>query len=563
MILRDYQQKAVEATYTHLRERDDNPCIVIPTAGGKTPVLATICKDAVTRWSGRVLILTHVKELLEQAVEKLQAICPEVPVGVYSAGLKRKDTKESVIVAGIQSAYKHACDLDAFDLVIVDEAHLIPPEGDGMYQTLLKEAKIINPNLRVIGLTATPYRMKTGMICGPDNILNHICYEISVNELIKQNYLSPLISKASRTKVDTSSLHVRYGEFISSETENLMDQDELVRTACSEITRYGKDRKSCLIFAAGIKHGRHIAEVLKKEYGATVETVFGDTLPGFREKTIEEFREGRLKYLVNVNVLTTGFDAPNIDCITLLRPTLSPGLYYQMVGRGFRIHPGKENCLILDFGGNILRHGPVDEIFVYEPGVKKPGKPPVKECPDCHSVIAAGYLRCPDCAHEFPPPEKMQHEAEATEAPILSTEVSVNDYPVQEVLYHIHAKHGADPEHPKTMKVEYRVGFNEYYREWICLEHSGYARKNAEAWWRQRSRAPMPETVKEAVYLAKEGALASPYSITVRKISNEKYANIIRYELGEIPELEETEGIGEEIFEDPEPSWMNDVEAPF
>jgi DNA repair protein RadD len=155
MHLRPYQQDAIDAAYRHLREREDNPVVVIPTAGGKTPILATICRDAVARWNGRVLVVSHVKELLQQAVDKLKQVCPELPVGVYSAGLNRRDTAAAVIVAGIQSIYKRACELDAFDLIIVDEAHLIPTDGDGMYRQFLAEAKVLNPHLRVIGLTAT------------------------------------------------------------------------------------------------------------------------------------------------------------------------------------------------------------------------------------------------------------------------------------------------------------------------------------------------------------------------------------------------------------------------
>jgi DNA repair protein RadD len=146
---------------------NDNPCVVIPTGGGKTPVIATICSDAVTRWDGRVLILAHVKELLEQAADKLDQICPDIHVGVYSAGLKRRDTTHAVIIAGIQSVYQKAEQLGHFDLVIVDEAHMIPMEGDGMYRRLLADMRRINPHLRVIGLTATPFRMASGPICVP------------------------------------------------------------------------------------------------------------------------------------------------------------------------------------------------------------------------------------------------------------------------------------------------------------------------------------------------------------------------------------------------------------
>lgn len=222
--LRPYQQEAVAAIYRHLRERDDNPCVVIPTGGGKTPVMATVCRDAVGRWGGRVLILAHVKELLEQALDKIHVVAPEMwmKTGIYSAGLKSRDTEHPIIIAGIQSVYRRACELDAFDLVIIDEAHMIPPDGDGMYRTFLDDARKVNPNLRVIGLTATPFRMKSGMICEPGNVLNEVCYEIGVKELIVQGYLCPLITKGCAQPLDTSGLHVRAGEFVAGDRKSVV-----------------------------------------------------------------------------------------------------------------------------------------------------------------------------------------------------------------------------------------------------------------------------------------------------------------------------------------------------
>lgn len=380
LTLRPYQHEAVASVYQHLRERDDNPCVVIPTGGGKTPVMATICRDAVVTWGGRVLIVAHVKELLEQSADKLRVICPEVKFGIYSAGLKRRDTQAPVIVAGIQSIYKRACELGPLDLILVDEAHMIPPEGEGMYQQFLSEAKVVNPSLRVIGLTATPYRLKSGLICTPDHFLNQVCYEVGVRELIVQGFLSPLVTKAGITRVDTSAVHVRGGEFVAAEVEDLMDQDELVEAACQEIVAATHDRSAVLIFATGIKHGRHVQDVLRRKHGVECGFVSGETPTDERDATLKAFRDGAMQYLCNVNVLTTGFDAPNIDCVVMLRPTMSPGLYYQMVGRGFRLFPGKANCLVLDFGGNVLRHGPVDAIRIQErPGGS--GEAPAKECP--------------------------------------------------------------------------------------------------------------------------------------------------------------------------------------
>jgi DNA repair protein RadD len=346
--LRPYQREAVETVYTYLRSHDDNTVVVIPTAGGKTPIMATICKDVVTRWDDRVLILAHVKELLEQAADKLRQVCPEVSFGVYSAGLNRRDTGRAVILAGIQSVYQRASELGAFDLVLVDEAHLIPVEGDGMYRHFLAEAKALNPHLHVVGLTATAYRLKSGLICNLDHFLNAICYEVGVRELIVQSYLYPLVTKAGQAKDDTSGLHVRGGEYVGDEVEDLMDQQWLVEAACGELVAYTAGRQAVLIFASGVKHGQHVVRVLKEQHGIECGFVSGKPSDGERDRLIARFRYQEwasqlqidfgsnaaepLKFLCNVNVLTTGFDTPNVDCVVLLRPTLSPGLYYQMVG---------------------------------------------------------------------------------------------------------------------------------------------------------------------------------------------------------------------------------------
>lgn len=470
--LRPYQDQAKASLYNHLRQRDDNPCVVIPTAGGKTPLMASVCKDAVGQWNGRVLILAHVKELLEQSADKLRTVCPEIEFGVYSAGLKRRDTRNPVIVAGIQSVYRRACELDAFDLVMVDEAHLIPAEGEGMYRQFLADAKVINPALRIVGFTATPFRLKTGPICAPDGFLNQVCFEVGVRELIRDGFLCPLITKAGKAKVDTNDLPVRAGEFMADEVEGRMDQDDLVASACAEIVEHMSGRRACLIFASGVKHGRHIVDTLKRQHGLECGFVSGETPVPERDGTLSRFRRGELKYLCNMNVLTTGFDSPRIDCVALVRPTMSPGLYYQMVGRGFRLHPSKQNCLVLDFGGNVLRHGPVDQIQVVSRD-RGNGEAPAKACPKCQAVIATGYATCPQCGFEFPPPERQRHEAKASEAGILSGQITDVEYEVHDIAYSIHTKRDAPPDAPKSLRVDYRLGLNHCQSEFICVEHDG------------------------------------------------------------------------------------------
>ncbi|MFI4911153.1 MAG: DEAD/DEAH box helicase family protein [Sedimentisphaeraceae bacterium JB056] len=574
--LRPYQQEAVNAVYKHLSERDDNPCVVLPVGSGKSLVIAQIATDAVKNWGGRVLLLAHVKELLEQNAEKIRLLCPGIKVGLYSAGLGSRDTDDSVIVAGIQSVYKKACELGRFDLILIDEAHLLAPDGEGMYRTFLKDAKIVNPNIRVIGLTATPFRLKGGLICKPENILNHVCYEAGIKEMIVNGYLSPLTTKAGKSKVDLSNLQTRAGEFISSQAQEAMDTDWLTRNACKEIAELTKERNSVLIFTTSVAHCEHVAAEITKLTGQECGIVTGDTPSVEREQTLKRFKGESikidlfgnelppLKYLANVNVLTTGFDAPNIDCVVLLRPTASPGLLIQAVGRGTRLHPDKKDCLILDFGGNILRHGPIDEIKVKEPSKSGGGEAPAKECPKCYSLIHAAFRICPDCGYEFPEPENSNIETKADTSSILSGEIEDNTYDVKNIYYSVHTKKGASDDVPKTMRIEYEVGIYNFISEWVCPEHTGWARGKFEDWWRRRSLAEPPQTSAEAVELAQRGILADAKEITVRSISGQKFDRIIAHDLGEIPDYREP---GWEEQSDFEPAgvfnndndWIDDI----
>jgi DNA repair protein RadD len=242
-----------------------------------------------------------------------------------------------------------------------------------------------------------------------------------------------------------------------------------------------------------------------------------------------------LKYLINVNVLTTGFDAPNVDCVVLLRPTASPGLFYQMTGRGFRLHPSKQDCLVLDYGDNILRHGPVDAIQIVE-RKSTGGEAPAKECPKCQTVVHAVYTNCPECGFAFPPPENSKHGSQASNEGILTGEITDTEFEVLDVAYHVHKKREAPEDAPRTMRVDYRLGLDDWQSEWVCIEHAGFARQKAMAWWRLRSPDPFPESAQRAVEIAQGGGLACTRKITVRTIAGEKYDRIIAYVLGDLPE---------------------------
>lgn len=555
MELRGYQQIAVNAVYDYLRKSDLNPCVVLPTGAGKSIVIAKIVTDAVTLWQGRCLILAHVKELLEQNAAKIAALCPEIDIGIFSAGLNSRNTKERVIVAGIQSVYDKAAQLGSFDLVLIDEAHLIPPDGDGMYRSFLDDMKKINPNIRLIGLTATPYRLKGGLICRKENLLNEVCCEIGVRELIVAGYLSKLKSKNGKYKADLDNLHIRGGEFVAEDVEKAMDNERLVTAACREIAELCKDRKKVLIFASSIDHCRHIAETIREQTHEECGIVTGHTPKLERAEILDRFRgitqknlfgeaKPELKYLVNVGVLTTGFDAPAIDCVAILRPTNSAGLYYQMTGRGFRLSPdtGKTDCLILDYGGNIMRHGPVDMIRITEnPGRKGNGGAPVRECPQCQSVFPAGRTACPDCGYELPREERrLKHDSRACSDGILSGESSELEYPVKDVYYCTHTKRNADEGTPKTMRIDYMIGFSDFQAEWVCPEHTGYARRKFEKWWRERTEIDPPGTAAECVQIAQKGYLKEPVAITVKTTAGQRFPEIVKYTFAENePDTEE------------------------
>jgi len=316
-----------------------------------------------------------------------------------------------------------------------------------------------------------------------------------------------------------------------------------VDAACREIVAQTRDRHSVLIFGASVDHAMRIKETIERLTGGECGLVTGDTPAADRDRILRRFKgesfakdllggqTGPLKYLANVNVLTTGFDAPNIDCVVLLRPTASPGLFSQMVGRSFRLHESKTDALILDYGGNILRHGPVDTIEIKEKNGKGNGEAPAKECPKCQLIVHAAVSVCPECGFEFPPPQRDTHEVTASNEGILSGEITDTEYNVETVSYYVHKKRGATDDDPRTLRIDYRVGFHDYQSEWVCPEHSGWARKKFEKWWTERSCDPPPENADHAVRLAEAGSLCVPVSIVVRKVGGEKFDRIIKYTL--------------------------------
>lgn len=503
IIPRWYQKEAIEAVYGYFRSDTGNPLIVLPTGSGKSLVAALFGRQALEQYpKTRLLIVTHVKELIEQNLKAMHMVWPLAPTGVYSAGLKRRDDSQ-ILFAGIQSIYKRAFEFDPFDLIIIDEAHLIPKKGDGMYLKFLDDLRINNPYAKCIGLTATPYRMTCGLLTdGPGNLFTDIAYEVTYQELVADKYLVPLISKGSDVKVNLTDVKKRNRDYIIADLEEAYKYNKVTQRALDEACYLGKDRKSWLVFACSVNHALECRDILR-DNGITAECIHAKTPKQERTQIIQMFREGRIRAVTNCMVLTTGFDAPGVDMLVFLRPTESPGLFVQMAGRGSRLSPdtGKTDCLCLDYANLIENLGPVDSIRVRKKSVMKGGDSanevkgaPCRSCPECYTFIPIQCRECSECGFLFPLPQ-VTHEEEASTAPILS---EPEIYDIESVAYYKHEKKGKPP----SLRVEYWArGYtlNNVCSEWICLEHEGFARKKAERWWYRWSggeRAPL--TVDEA-----------------------------------------------------------------
>ncbi len=568
MELRPYQKEAVKAVFDYLcdpSKKDKNPCVEICTGGGKSHVMGQIVADTATQWNGRILLLAHVKELLEQNAEKIRLHCPDLDVGIYSAGLGSRDTKEQVIVAGIQSVYKRADELGDFDLILIDECQLLPNDGDGMYRTFLARMKERVPHLRVVGFTATPYRTETGPICTPDGILNDICYSTSIKLMIKDGYLSNIRSKASKNGIKTANINIKVGEFVAAEVEALVNNKEIVARACKEIISLTKERKAIILFCASVDHCHNVAKEIEALTGEECAVVTGETPASERAEILHRIRgnEGYpnllgekkppLRFLANVNVCAVGFDAPNIDCVAILRPTASPGLYVQMAGRGLRLSPGKEDCLILDYGENIQRHGPLDDVRkLPRPRDKRDD---VRICPVCDEVMTKHDMVCPNCEYEFPPPQAAVekhtsiHKMVSSTASILSDDKRVTKekkekrdevYNVTGVSYHVHYSK-RNPEAPPMIRVDFSLD-RLPFKQSVWKQPNGqtyWQRAAFKKWWQMMLSEyaytdELPRDAIEAVDAIEIGAqFKRPSQVTFRYTEGDKFPKDVAYEFEE------------------------------
>lgn len=471
----------------------------MPTGTGKAVVIAGIVEQAMKRWPNlRVQVLAHVQELVEQNQEKMLRMWPVCPAGIYCAGLKRRDVAP-VTFASIGSVYQRAEEFGHTNLLLIDEAHMVGGKSTGMYRRYIEDLKRINPNLRVVGLSATIFRMGMGMLTEGD-LFTDVCYDITgyeaFNALIDQGFLAPLIARPTDTTFDLSNVSVsNTGEFNATELQAVMDDSEQTRRALNEVEMFGTDRRRWLIFAAGVDHAIHVDTMLRSR-GYDTAVLHDKTHPNDRRRIIDEYRRGKLRCVVNNSILTTGFDVPEVDLIACLRPTKSAGLWVQMLGRGTRPCDGKDNCLVLDFGDNTPRLGPInDPVVPRKRGKGKSGgggSPVIVLCDACgayNHILRKECMLCNAPLPERPLNLDLTRHAGTMDVlrrtPKTDEEPQVEIFDVTGVTYTRHQKEGR----PASLMVEYACGMR-FFKEFVPVEWTGNnAHGLAVKWWNARMRA--------------------------------------------------------------------------
>ncbi len=523
--LRPYQQRTLDELMAWFEGTPEgNPIVSACVGAGKSVMIAELCRMAARGYQdyrSRVLITVPSKELLEQNYAKLVALAPDLRIGVVSASAGRKDTAfdKDVVIATPGSVVKQSGNLGRLDLILVDECHLIPTKDQGQYRELIKGCQQFNRDLRVIGWTGSPFRGNgVWLTSGQDRLFTDIAARVTLDELLTQGFLSPLTPGVPNLQIsgDGIAVDAKTGDYRVNALAERLDQADIVERVAEEICRMGADRKKWLVFAVTVKHAEHLAQAIHRR-GISATHVSGETPKAERERIIAGFRQGRFRCLVNVAVLTTGFDVPEVDLLALVRNTKSPVLYTQIAGRAMRIAEGKTDALWLDFTDTTLNLGPVNEIKGRNEPKPREGdvSAPFKICSECGKNNPAGAQVCAHCGDAFPEPDRKMY-GHVNGADVLSgATFGYKDIHVARMTYRSHQSKRTDQ---FMLKAEYWSGMRMVCSEYICLEHTGYARHKAERWWRERYAGkldlPVPSSVVHALDMV--NWLREPKRITVK-----------------------------------------------
>jgi DNA repair protein RadD len=555
---RDYQIACADALWHQVHEHpEQNPIVVQATGLGKSLQIAMFVYSMLVKYPHlRMMMVTHVKELVQGNYDALKALWPAAPVGVYSAGLNQRDARQQVTYAGIASVAKRAASFGRVDFLLVDEAHRISDKEKTTYNKFIADLKMRNPHLIVIGFTATAFRMTSGLLTDGE-LFDVECFNIghgpSFVWAIENGYLMKLVPKYPGFQLDSDAVGIVGGDFDSGEASRAMRDQNILERAVDTSIAFGveQNRQAWLTFCQSIEDAELLADMFRYK-GHDIHAVHSKR--DDRDEILAAFNAGKIRGVTNMNVLTTGFNNPNIDMITMLRLTRSPGMHVQMLGRGTRpvFAPGydiatlegrknailashKQDCLVLDFVGNVDRLGPINYPNIPKRrGSTGGGPPPTRLCPNCATYIHISIPICTECGYEFPPPERLKPQA--SEKAIVATDsIDLNYKPPEKefAIFGVHrmicSENTGKGGKPDTMRVDY---FSSYQRfsTWVCFNHAkgSFPRRKAEDWWRDHGghRKNTPDTVEATLRLVEE--LAKPKFIKVW--INTKYPEIVGYD---------------------------------
>lgn len=534
-VRRPYQQAAISSIFDYFNQGGTgNPLVLMPTATGKSVVIGGFVQDVLYSWPRqRIVCATHVKELVEQNAKKLSAMWPGVPYGICSAGLKRWETHFPITFGGIDTLINYVAELGHVDLLLVDECHLIGEKDDATYLRFINALKTKNPKLKVIGFTATGWRQGLGMLTN-GKIFSDVAVDMTTlewfNWFVDNRYLSRLIVPSQSIEMDLNGIASVNGDFKQSEVETRAMR--ITNDALDSCMRYRYDRRRWISFASGVEHAIYVHDYLMRQ-GIRSGVIHSDTKTrkmsaGQRDDTIEAYRAGELQHLSNFGVLTTGFDVPDLDLIIMLRATKVSSLWVQMLGRGMRTawDEGKENCLVLDFGQNCRRLGPVNDPVIPKQKGNRAGEVPIKICDNCGCQNHISARFCDGCGAPFEIETKYRATAGKEEVFVTEPKDLIERFEVARVYYSKHISRNKGMPH---FKVSYVTRDNRFINEFIHIEAQGGARKKAADWWALRCATPCPATIDEA--LQEVSNLSVPSHIRVNTSGD--YPKVIAYEYAE------------------------------
>lgn len=524
---RDYQQAAVDSIFTYYSTGNSgNILVASPTGTGKALMIALLAATILWRWPNqRIMVATHNAELIKQDAATLSKLWPEAPYGVFSAELRRRDTMFPILFVGIGSAVSAIAAFGHIDIFIVDEAHLISDKEGSQYQRMIAGLKERNPNMIVVGFTATPYRMKVGLITD-GTIFDTIVYDLTsfdnFNRMVSLGYLAPLISRRTKVEYDISEVGTVAGEYNQKDLAKAVSKSDITKAAVQELVTAGLDRNCGIVFGDTIEHAEEITHYLN-ELGEAAGCVHSKLGKKLNDEILAAHSNGDLKWLVNKDKLTTGYDMPPLDICGQMRHTMSPGLHVQILGRLTRpfdfLNPQhaekypnhqytKGNALVLDFARNCERLGPVNDPKLPRAKGKGTGDAPIRICDACGTYNHASARVCDGCGLPFNFKPKISEKA--SQAEVMRSPVPiVETYKVKRVIYKKIQKPGS----PALLLAEYSCSDHfDVFGEIVSIENPR-ARQFAKQWWQQRHSTELPDTVDEALRLNQ--SLRVPTSIKV------------------------------------------------